>query len=66
MKQGDDAAKQIGRVFNLTEFEVEDITRFEKGGGVIFTGDNTIYTKFEGTRKEIDVYFNTDRVLENE
>jgi len=64
MQLGNTAAKGVGDALDLTEMEIEKITNFQKGEGIIFTSDNTIFIKFEATEKERTLYFNTDEEKE--
>lgn len=60
MKSGRSAAKEIGKALDLQPSDVDAITNFRQGQGVIFTNDNVIYLKFEASEKERLNYFNTN------
>ena len=59
MQLSQSAAKLAGVALDLTDLEVERITNFRPGAGMLQTSDNAIYLKFEATAEETSRYFNT-------
>ena len=59
MQMSQSAAAATGSALDLTETEVEAITNFKEGSGLLQTSDNAVYLKFEATRQETKKYFNT-------
>jgi len=59
MQMSQSAARSTGAALELTGKEIERITNFRAGNGMIQTSDNAVYLKFEATRDETQHYFNT-------
>lgn len=59
MQLSQSAAKSAGRALDLTDREVERITNFRPGTGLLQTSANSVYLKFEATADETKRYFNT-------
>ena len=59
MQMSQSAARSTGAALDLTDREIEQITNFHAGSGLLHTGNNSVYLKFEATRKETAHYFNT-------
>ena len=59
MQLSQSAAKAAGRALDLTDREVERITNFRPGTGLLQTSGNSVYLKFEATDAETKTYFNT-------
>ena len=53
------AAEKTGAALDLTDDEIERIKNFKPGNGLLQTGINSIYIKFEGTVNEEKIYFST-------
>jgi len=53
------AAEKTGAALDLTADEIERIKNFKAGNGLLQTGTNAIYIKFEGTPDEEKIYFST-------
>ena len=65
MQLSQSAAKAAGAALDLTEREIERITNFRPGTGLLQTSDNAIYLKFEATAEETSNYFNTKAVKDD-
>ena len=59
MQMSQSAALSTGKALDLTDSEIELITNFRSGNGLLQTSDNAIYLKFEATAQETKHYFNT-------
>jgi len=53
------AAEKTGMALDLTPDEIERVKNFKAGNGLLQTGTNSIYIKFEGTPDEEKIYFST-------
>ena len=53
------AAEKTGMALDLTPDEIERVKNFKPGNGLLQTGTNSIYIKFEGTPDEEKKYFST-------
>ena len=62
MQMSQSAARTMGRALGLTGSEVERVTGFRSGMGLLQTSDNTIYLRFEATADEERRHFNTKAV----
>ncbi len=59
MQMSQSAALATGKALDLTDSEIELVTNFRAGNGLLQTSDNAIYLKFEATEQETKYYFNT-------
>ena len=59
MRLEEDSAKSAQKVMNLTDEEVERITKFSPGQGLMITEKHRIKVKFEATNEETEIYFNS-------
>ena len=59
MKLEEDSAKEAQKLMNLTDEETERLTRFSPGQGLMITEKHRIKVKFEATKDETEVYFNS-------
>ena len=64
MQMSQSAARVMGAALGLTGSEVERVTNFRSGMGLLQTSDNTIYLRFEATGDEARRYFNTKAMRE--
>ena len=64
MQVSQSAARVVGAALGLTEPEIERVTNFRSGMGLLQTSDNAIYLRFEATADEARRYFNTKKVQE--
>lgn len=64
MQMSQSAARVMGAALGLTESEVERVTNFRSGMGLLQTSDNAVYLRFEATGDEAKRYFNTKAVQE--
>ena len=64
MQMSQSAARTMGAALGLTESEVERVTNFRSGMGLLQTSDNAVYLRFEATADEAKRYFNTKAVRE--
>ena len=62
MQMSQSAARVMGAALGLTGSEVERVTNFRSGMGLLQTSDNAIYLRFEATGDEAKQYFNTKAV----
>ena len=62
MQMPQSAARVMGAALGLTESEVERVTNFRSGMGLLQTSDNAVYLRFEATADEAGRYFNTKAV----
>lgn len=53
-------AESVQDIFDLSDFEVRDISRFERGHGLIITNTNNVPVEFKASPKEKDL-ITTDR-----
>ncbi len=53
------AAEKTGVALDLTADEIERVKNFKPGNGLLQTGTNSIYIKFEATEDEEKIYFST-------
>jgi len=53
------AAEKTGQALDLTADEIDRVKNFKPGNGLLQTGTNSIYIKFEGTPDEEKIYFST-------
>ena len=56
----DDAAVSAANILGLSEHEMRALIKFNIGEGLLLTSKHRSMVKFEATKKETDVYFNTD------
>ena len=59
MQLSQSAARSTAVALDLTDVEIERITNFRAGTGLLQTSENSIYLKFEATTDETQTYFNT-------
>ena len=59
MQLSQSAAKAASTALDLTDREMERITNFRPGTGLLQTSGNSVYLKFEATADETSNYFNT-------
>ena len=62
MQMSQSAARVMGAALGLTEAEMERVTNFRSGMGLLQTSDNAVYLRFEATGDETKRYFNTKAV----
>ena len=62
MQMSQSAARVMGAALGLTESEIERVTNFRAGMGLLQTSDNAVYLRFEATGDEARRYFNTKAV----
>ena len=60
MRLENDAAQSAMSVMGLSEQETRALIKFNKGEGLMLTNKHRAMVKFEATKKETEVYFNTD------
>ncbi len=64
MQMSQSAARAMGAALGLTGAEIERVTNFRAGMGLLQTSDNAVYLRFEATGDEAKRYFNTKAVQE--
>ena len=62
MQMSQSAARAMGAALGLTGSEVERVTNFRSGMGLLQTSDNAVYLRFEATGDETERHFNTKAV----
>ena len=62
MQMSQSAARVMGAALGLTGSEVERVTNFRSGMGLLQTSDNAVYLRFEATADEAKRHFNTKAV----